>query len=87
MQQGLAAYQAMGAELERIGFLPRLLAAAYAKVEQVEEGLTVLAKALAFVDKTGMRVGEPELYRVKGELTLQSKVQGPKSKVEEEAEG
>ena len=29
---------------------------------------------------------EAELYRLKGTLTLQSKVQGPKSKVEEEAE-
>ena len=38
---------------------------------QVEEGLTVLAKALAFVDKTGERVSEAELYRLKGELTLQ----------------
>ncbi len=29
---------------------------------------------------------EAELYRLKGQLTLQSKVQCPKSKVEEEAE-
>src|SRR5207249_2038380 len=62
-------------------FVPALLAEAYGKVGQVEEGLTVLAKALAFVDKTGMRVHEAELYRLKGELTLQqSKVQSPKSR-------
>ena len=58
---------------------PSVLAKAYRKVGQVEEGLTVLAKALAFVDKTGMRVSEAEMYRIKGELTLQQfKVQGSK---------
>ena len=31
--------------------------------------------------KEGERVYEAELYRLKGELTLQSKIQGPKSKV------
>ena len=48
-----------------------LLAEAYRKVGQVEEGLTVLAEALAFMDKTGERVWEAELYRLKGELTLE----------------
>jgi len=58
------------------------LAEAYGKAGQVEEGLTVLAEAQAFVDKTGMRVSEAELYRLKGELTLkQSGVRGPESEV------
>jgi class 3 adenylate cyclase/tetratricopeptide (TPR) repeat protein len=48
-----------------------LLAEAHGKVGQVEEGLTVLTEALAVGDKTGMRVSEAELYRLKGELTLQ----------------
>ena len=43
-----------------------LLAEAYGKVGQVEEGLTVLAEALAVVDKTGERFYEAELYRLKG---------------------
>jgi hypothetical protein len=51
-------------------FLP-VLAEAYGKEGQVEEGLTVLAEALAQVDKTGERVSEAELYRTKGTLTLQ----------------
>ncbi len=34
----------------------------------------------------GDRYWEAELYRLKGKLTLQSKGEGPKSKVEEEAE-
>jgi hypothetical protein len=37
---------------------------------------------LAIAHRTEGRLGESELYRLKGELTLQSKVQGPKSKVE-----
>jgi len=42
-----------------------------------EEGLSVLAEALAIVNKTGERFYEAELYRLKGELTLaQSSVQG-----------
>ena len=51
---------------------------------RAEEGLDALAEALAVVDKTGERFYEAELYRLKGELTLQSKVKGqsPKSKVE-----
>jgi len=49
---------------------PSVLAEAYSKVGQVEEGLIVLAKALAVVDKTGGRHSEAELYRLKGELLL-----------------
>ncbi len=85
MQQGLAAWRATGAEL----FRPRglaLLAEAYGKMGQAEEGLTVLAEALAAMNKSRERWYEAELYRLKGELTLQSKVPGQKSKVEEEAE-
>ena len=37
------------------------------------KGLAVLAEALAVVDKTGERFYEAELYRLKGELTLQQK--------------
>jgi predicted ATPase len=77
MQQGLAALRATGAELARPSYLT-MLAAAYRKVGQVEEGLAVLAEALALVNKTGGRVGEAELYRLKGELSLQSEVRSPR---------
>ncbi len=43
----------------------------------------MLAEAQVVVDKTGERYYEAELYRFKGELTLKSKVQYPKSNVEE----
>ena len=82
MGQGLAAWRATGSEIERPHFLA-LLAEAYGKVGQTEEGLTMLAEALAHVNKTGEGYYEAEIYRLKGELTLQSKVQGPKPQVEE----
>jgi len=85
MQQGLAAWQATGAELSRPGYLA-LLAEVYGKAGQIEEGLNIVAEALVLMDNTGESVYKAELYRLKGTLTLQSKVQGPKSKVEEAKE-
>jgi len=69
MQQSLTSFRAMGTAVQRPQFLT-LLAEAYAKEGQVEEGLTVLAEALALVDKTGERYYEAEIYRLKGELLL-----------------
>ena len=71
IRQGLAAYQAMGGGAFRPYFLA-LLAEAYGKAGQTEEGLNVLAESLAIVNKTGERFYEAELYRLKGTLTLQS---------------
>jgi len=48
-----------------------LLAEAYEKAGQIEEGLRVLTEALTQVNKTEERFYEAELYRLKGELTLQ----------------
>ena len=70
MHQGLTAYRAIGVEHQRTYFLA-LLAEGYGRVEQLEEGLTILAEALALVDKNGERVWEAELHRLKGELLLQ----------------
>jgi len=54
------------------------------KAEQTVEGFSVVAEAFAAVDKTGERHNEAELYRLKGELTLQHfKVQGSKFQVSE----
>ena len=84
--QGLASHRATGAELARPYFLA-LLAEAYGKVGQVEEGLAALTEALTVVDKSGERFYEAELYRLYGELTLQeanqkSKGKSQKSKIE-----
>jgi predicted ATPase len=85
MREGLAFCRTAGAELYASKFLT-LLVWTYGKVGQVEEGLTLLAEALVLVDKTGARVSEAELYRLKGELTLQLKVESYKSQVEEAEE-
>jgi predicted ATPase len=49
-----------------------LLAEVYGKAGQAEEGLAVLADALAVVDKSGERFYEAELYRLRGELLLKN---------------
>jgi adenylate cyclase len=85
IRQGLATNQAIEVGVHRSYHLA-LLVEAYAEMGQTEAGLAVLAEALTVVDKSGERFYEAELYRLKGTLTLQSTVQGPKSKVEEEAE-
>ncbi len=52
---------------------------------RVEEGLALLVEALAWADKTRECFYEAELYRLRGELTLQQgKVESPKSKVKEQ---
>ena len=69
MSQGIGAWRATGAETMRPYFLT-LLAAAYGKVGQTEEGLAVLAEALTRVDNAEEREYEAELYRLYGELSL-----------------
>jgi len=69
IQQGLAAWHATGAAVFRPYGLA-LLAAAYARVGQPEEGLTLLAEALAVTNDRGERRWEAELYRLQGELLL-----------------
>ena len=71
IRQGLATYQAIGAGIFQSYYLV-LLAEAYGKAGQAEEGLAALAEALTVVDKSGERFYEAELYRLKGELTLQT---------------
>jgi predicted ATPase len=50
-----------------------LLADAQQTVAQTMEGLNTVAEALTAVEKTGERLFEAELYRIKGQLSLQSK--------------
>jgi predicted ATPase len=72
IQWGIAANRDIGAEVYQSYYLS-LLAEAYQKDGQVEEGLAAVAAALAFVTRTEERFYEAEVYRIKGELTLQSK--------------
>jgi predicted ATPase/class 3 adenylate cyclase len=81
MQQGLAAYRETGAKLTGPYYLA-LLAEAYGTGGQVEGGLAAVTEALADAHKRGEGWWEPELHRLKGELTLQQwKVESQKSKV------
>jgi predicted ATPase len=69
IRQGIAAWQATGTAVARPWGLA-LLAEAYGKVGQTEEGLRILTEALTVVDKTGEGLYAAELYRLKGVLTL-----------------
>jgi predicted ATPase len=80
IRQGMDAFLATGAELA-CSYWFALLADTHGKGGQIEEGLAWLAKALAFVYRTGERIHEAELYRLKGELTLQLKIKNEESRV------
>src|SRR5262249_13389924 len=70
LTQGLRAFRATGAEINRSYFLT-LLAEAHGTLGEPEAGLKVLTEALTLVDTTGERWYEPESHRLKGELLLQ----------------
>jgi predicted ATPase len=78
IRQGMAAYQTTGSS-PRPHYLA-LLAEAYGKVGQEEEGITLLTEALEIVHDNGECCYEAELYRLEGKLTLQKEfnVQGSK---------
>ncbi|HEV8717280.1 MAG TPA: adenylate/guanylate cyclase domain-containing protein [Candidatus Binatia bacterium] len=81
LHEGLAAYRATSAELGSAYWLA-LLAEAYGKAGQAENGLAALAEVVEFGDRTAERCYEAEVYRLKGELTLrqESKEQGVRSR-------
>jgi predicted ATPase len=91
IRQGLRTRQATGVEVWRTSYLV-LLAEVCGNMGRTEEGLTAVAEALTLGDQTGDRSCEVELYRLKGELTLQqesqnSKGKSQKSKVETDPQG
>jgi predicted ATPase len=67
IRQGL---EALAGEVWRTVFLA-WLARGYGGAGQVEEGLAVIVEALRLVEKNDERYYEAEVYRIKGELTLQ----------------
>ncbi len=81
ISQGLERYRTTGAGFQ----LPHLLTSlieAHKKLEQPDEGLTVLAEAQSLVEKTGEHYYEAELQRLNGELLL---LQSPGDPAEAEA--
>ncbi|MBI3799537.1 MAG: hypothetical protein HY268_21530, partial [Deltaproteobacteria bacterium] len=85
IRQSLATYQSTGAEAGQVLFLT-LLAEAYGRTGQAEEGLAVLAEAQIEMNKTEQLWSEAMLHQLKGELTLQSRPQSPESRVKEAEE-
>jgi tetratricopeptide (TPR) repeat protein len=72
MRQGLAALRATGTETE-LPWLLSMLAAACGNIGRAEEGLLLVDESLAMVHRTGKRLDESGLYRLKGELLLKSR--------------
>ncbi len=69
MREGMAAFRATGS-IYKLPYFLGLLAEQYGKLGNVERGLTLLAEALAAVERTAERWCEAELYRRKGALLL-----------------
>jgi predicted ATPase len=69
MRLGLDAYSMIGAQTLRPAFLS-LLAGAYGKAGQVEQGLGVLDQAQALADECNERWWQAELHRLRGELII-----------------
>lgn len=72
MLQGLFAYQATGAIVNRPYSLA-LLAEIYGIVGQTSEGLALVTEALALVQQSGGHFYEAEMLRLRGELLLQTR--------------
>jgi len=83
MREGLEAQRRTNMMLRP--YLSILLAEAYRKVGQIEEGLNALAEELDTVNRTGGRLWEAELYRGKGELLLAREGKNQKAKGKKEA--
>ncbi len=69
VRQGVDAYRAINAKIQLPHFLVPLAEAARA-LGRPEDGLDVLAEAMAMVENTGERYFEAELHRLTGELLL-----------------
>jgi predicted ATPase len=81
MRQGLAALRAMGLVANRPRLLI-LLAEAYGRAGQADQGLSVLDEVLAQVEQTTGRVSEAELHRLRGELRLMQGAGGAEAAAE-----
>jgi predicted ATPase len=82
LRQGKAEWQAVGTR-NPLSYFNLMLADGFWAIGEVARGLACVEDALTFVSQTGEGFCEAELHRLKGELTLQWKVESEKSKVEE----
>jgi predicted ATPase len=82
---GLDASRSVGSVILQSYWLG-LLAEGHLAAGEANVGLKALAEALDMVAQSQERFYEAELYRLKGELTLQSQGRRPRTKIQEEAE-
>jgi len=85
LRQGMMSYRATGSTL---GWTPfcALLAEAHGKAGQITEGLSAVDDGLRVMVKNGEYFYEAELYRLRGELLLQSSNLGSDVKTQKEAQ-
>ncbi|NOT62813.1 MAG: AAA family ATPase, partial [Acidobacteria bacterium] len=76
--KGSAAYQAIGTEAG-MTILFCILADTYTEAWKTEEGLQAVEQGLAVVKKNHERICEAELWRLKGELLLQTDADAPEA--------
>jgi predicted ATPase len=81
MKQGIAESRATGSELGHTMVL-WLLAEVHRRMGRIEEALAIIAEAKSMAERTGDRLHEPELIRIRGELLLE---QDPDARAEAEA--
>jgi len=81
LRRGIAAWEATGAEVSRTFFLA-LLGQAYGKLGHIEDGIKTVNEGLTMVERYEERYCVVELWRLKGELSLQSGVRSPESQEE-----
>jgi predicted ATPase/class 3 adenylate cyclase len=84
IREGVADFRATGADV-MVPYFLGLLAEAHGKAGQLREATSVLAEAQSVIDRGGERWWEPELYRVKGELTLMQAEESPSAAENEKA--
>ena len=85
IHKGMADWQHRGA-WQGWTWFSSMLADSYREGERPEEGLKVIDEAFDMGRRTGERALEAELYRLKGELSLQLRAKHPAFAAEEEAE-
>jgi tetratricopeptide (TPR) repeat protein len=69
MRHHLSQYRATGTEVYSDYFLA-LIATALGRLRRFDEALRAIEEALPFIERTGQRLCEAEVYRLKGELLL-----------------
>jgi class 3 adenylate cyclase/tetratricopeptide (TPR) repeat protein len=71
-QQGVAELDAVAAEVPAILTMPKSLifAQAYLRIGRLGQAIATVDEALVEIERSGTHLGEPELYRLKGEGTL-----------------